>query len=60
MSKSLYLELKNAIPVFVLTRGPTFFGNKTDGPPAMQTNARILSLDFDFFTTSSYVNGPTT
>jgi hypothetical protein len=29
-------------------------------PPAMQTNTRILSLDFDFFTTPSYVIGPTT
>jgi len=60
MNESLRLELKNAIPVVVFTRGPTFFGNKTDAPPAMQTNTRILSLDCDFFTTLSYVIGPTT
>jgi hypothetical protein len=60
MNESLCLELKNAIPVFVFTRGPTFFRNKTDAPPTMQTNTRILSPDCDFFTTPSYVIGPTT
>jgi hypothetical protein len=30
MNESLCLELKNAIPVFVFIRGPTFFGNNTD------------------------------
>jgi hypothetical protein len=32
MNESLCLELKNAIPVFVFIRGPTFFGNNTDAP----------------------------